>query len=160
MITSKMNERFKNLTDKMPLLLQSLLKQPPIRIEDIGITQVPQKGIYVFFEESKPIYVGRSNRLKQRLREHSQSSSDHFNATLAFRIAKNSDISTQMKKEKKTNQQMMENSDFTEQFEAAKERISKAIIRFVEIEDQVEQAVFEIYAHLELRTELNDFDTH
>ena len=144
----------------MPLYLQSLLEKPLIGIDEIGITQVPQKGIYVFFEDNKPIYVGRSNRLKKRLKEHSQRSSDHYSATLAFRIAKQILYKPQKKGGKQTNEQLMENKDFVEGFEAAKDRIAKAKIRFIEIEDQIEQAMFEIYASLALNTELNDFDTH
>jgi predicted GIY-YIG superfamily endonuclease len=149
----------KKVTDKMPSLLHSLLEQPLVTIDDIGITEVPQNGVYVFFEDDKPIYVGRSNRLKKRLKEHSQSSS-HYSATLAFRIAKKSASVIQIRGGKQTNQQLMENSDFVKKFKAAKERISRVRIRYIPIEDQIEQAIFEIYAHLELDTELNDFNTH
>jgi len=157
---NKMNEKFKNITDRMPFLLQSLLKQPPIAIDDIGITEVPQKGVYVLFEGDKPIYVGRSNRMKERLKEHSQRSSDHYSATLAFRIAKQEYFNSQEEGRRQTNEQLMQNSIFREKFEAAKGRIAKTRIRFIEIEDQVEQAMFEIYAALVLDTELNDFGTH
>ena len=153
---SQMNGSFKKLADRMPLLLQSLLKRPLIAIDDIGITPVPQKGVYVFFEGNKPIYVGRSNRLKKRLKEHSQRSSVH-SATLAFRIAKQNTSTLQ---KKQTNEQLMKNRDFVEEFEAAKDRIARAKIRFIEIEDQIEQAMFEIYASLALGTELNNFGTH
>ena len=152
-----MNERFKKLTDRMPLRLLSLLEQPLIAIDDIGITQVPQKGVYVFFEGNNPIYVGRSNRLKNRLKEHSQRSSDRYSATLAFRIAKQNTSTLQ---KKQTNEQLMKNRDFVEEFEAAKDRIARTKIRFIGIEDQIEQAMFEIYVHLALGTELNDFSTH
>ena len=152
-----MNERFKKLIDRMPSQLQLLLEQPLIVIDEIGITQVPQKGVYVFFEDNKPIYVGRSNRLKKRLKEHSQRSSDHYSATLAFRIAKQNTSTLQ---KKQTNEQLMKNRDFVEGFEAAKGRIARTKIRFIEIEDQIEQALFEIYASLALGTELNDFGTH
>ncbi len=157
---SKINERFEKLTGRMPLRLRSLLKQPPIAIDDIGITQVPQKGVYVFFEGNKPIYVGRSNRLKERLKEHSQKGSDYYSATLAFRIAKQNTSTLQKKEKKQTNEQLMKNRDFVEEFEAAKDRIARAEIRFIEIEGQIEQAIFEIYASLALDTELNDFGTH
>ncbi len=154
-----MDDRFKKLTDKMPSLLHSLLEQPLVTIDDIGITEVPQNGVYVFFEDDKPIYVGRSNRLKKRLKEHSQSSS-HYSATLAFRIAKQNTSNLQKKESKQTNKQLMENSNFIKEFEAAKDRIARTKIRFIKIEDQIEQAVFEIYASLVLGTELNDFATH
>lgn len=54
----------------------------------------------------------------------------------------------------------MKNSDFVAEFEAAKGQIARAKIRFIEIEDQIEQAMFEIYASLALGTKLNDFSTH
>ncbi len=155
-----MNERFKELTDRMPLRLHLLLEQPLISIDDIGITQVPQRGIYVFFEDNDPIYVGRSNRLKERLKEHSQRGSDHYSATLAFRIAKQNMSILQKKERKQTNEQLMKNRDFVAEFEAAKGQIARAKIRFIEIEDQIEQAMFEIYASLALGTKLNDFSTH
>jgi len=144
----------------MPLRLQLLLEQPLIAIDDIGVTHVPQKGVYVLFEGNKPIYVGRSNRMKNRLKEHSQRSSDHYSATLAFRIAKQNTIALQNIERKQTNEQLMKNSDFVEEFEAAKDRIARTKIRFIEIEDQIEQALFEIYAHLTLNTKYNDFSTH
>jgi len=155
-----MDERFKKLADRMPLLLQSLLEQPLIARDDIGVIQVPEKGVYVFFENNKPIYVGRSNRLKKRIKEHSQISSDQYSATLAFRIAKQNTLILQKKGGKQTNEQLMKNSVFREKFEAAKDRIARTRIRFIEVEDQVEQAMFEIYAALVLDTELNDFSTH
>ena len=155
-----MNERFKKLTDRMPLYLQSLLEKPSIAIDDIGITQVPRKGVYVFFEDNKPIYVGRSNRLKERLKEHSQKGADHYSATLAFKIAKQNNSTLQGKERKQTSEQLMKNRDFVEEFEAAKNRIARTKIRFIEIEDQIEQAMFEIYAHLALNTRYNDFRTH
>jgi excinuclease UvrABC nuclease subunit len=155
-----MNERFKKLADVMPLRLKSLLEQPPIAVDDIGVTQVPQKGVYVLFEDNKPIYVGRSNRMKNRLKEHSQRSSDHYSATLAFRIAKQNTATLQNKGRKQTNEQLMNNRDFVKEFEAAKDKIAKTKIRFIKIDDQAEQALFEIYAALTLNTKYNDFSTH
>ena len=148
-----MNEKFKESADRMLLRLQSLLEQPPISIDDIGITQVPQKGVYVFFEGNKPIYVGRSNRLKKRIKEHI--SSDHYSATLALKIAKQNTSSLQKKEGKLTNKQLMKDGDFVKEFEAAKNRIARTKIRFIKIEDQAEQAMFEIYAAFVLDTELN-----
>lgn len=151
------NEKFDRIVAKMPILLRLLESQSPIGIDNIRITQVPQKGVYIFFEGNKPIYVGRSNRLKERLKEHSQRSSDRYSATLAFRIAKQNTSALRTKERKQTNAQLMENRDFVEEFEAAKDRIARARIRFIEIEDQIEQAMFEIYASLTLDTELNVF---
>jgi len=153
-----MNERFKKLADRMPLLLQSLLEQPLIARDDIGVVKVPQKGVYVFYENNIPMYVGRSNRLKERLREHSQSR-QHYSATLAIKIAKRNMPTLQNEARKPTVKQLMDNEDFKKEFEYARDRIARMKIRCVKIEDQIEQAMFEIYAHLELGTEFNDFKT-
>ena len=93
------------------------------------------------------------------MKEHSQKGDQHT-ATLALRIAKNSIPTLRLKGKKLTNAQLMKNGDFFRKFEAARQRLSKAKIRFIPIEDQIEQAMFEIYAHLEFGTELNDFNTH
>ena len=155
-----MKGRFEELATKMPSLLRSLSGQPPITIDNIGITKVPQKGVYVFFESDSPIYVGRSNGMKKRLKEHSQRSSDHYSATLAFRITKQAYLKSHKALKRPTNKQLMDDGIFREKFEAAKIRIAKTKIRFIEIEDQAEQALFEIYAALTLNTKYNDFRTH
>ena len=144
----------------MPVNLQLLLERSTITIDKIGISEMPKKGVYVFFEGNKAIYVGRSNRLKKRLKEHSSDSSDQYSATLAFRIAKSRTSNLTAGGKKRTNAQLMKDKGFIRKFEAAKRRISKTKIRFISIDDQVEQAIFEIYAHLEFGTKLNDFRTH
>ena len=153
-----MSVKFNQLVAKMPELLKALKSQPFLTRDNL--VGIPERGVYVFYENGEAIYVGRSNRLKQRLKEHSQISSDRYSATLAFRIAKQEYYNSQKKGRRQTNEQLMKNSIFREKFEAAKGRIAKTRIRFVEIEDQVEQAMFEIYAALVLDTELNDFGTH
>ena len=50
----------------------------------------PDKGIYVFFEDGRPLYVGRSERMKKRVKQHSRRSSGHNSATFAFLLAKES----------------------------------------------------------------------
>jgi len=159
-VNNKMEKRFKIIAEVMPSLLQTLLRKQPITIDSIGTTMVPQKGVYVFSEGDKAIYVGRSNRMKQRLKEHSQRGSDRYSATLAFKIAKQEYFSSHRVKKRETNEQLKESPIFCKKFDAAKDRIAKARIRFIEIEDQVEQTIFEVYAALALDTELNDFGTH
>ena len=173
-----MNKRFEELVDKMQPWLQELLEKEPIAIREIGKgpEKVPEQGVYVFFERDKAIYVGRSNHLKKRLKQHSQESSKR-SATLAIKMAKREmskrGMSTLQNEEGKTLtvNQLFRNEAFKKEFEAAKDRIARMEIRWVEIKDQqieqamseikdqIEQAMFEIYVHLELGTEFNDFKT-
>ena len=46
----------------------------------------PQKGVYVLYEGGEPIYVGRTNRMPDRVREHGADSSDRYGATFAFKL--------------------------------------------------------------------------
>jgi len=51
----------------------------------LGLSRDPM-GCYVFLENSRPVYVGISKRLPQRILEHVRGT-DHFTATLAYQIA-------------------------------------------------------------------------
>ncbi len=146
-----MSTQFNQLVAKMPELLKTLDESQPFLIKD-NLTDLPKQGVYVFYENDRAMYVGRSNRLKERLREHSQSR-QHYSATLAIKIAKKNMSTLQ------TVKQLMDNEDFKKEFKDARDRIARMKIRCVKIENQIEQAMFEIYAHLERGTELNDFKT-
>ncbi len=80
---------FEQIVKGMPLLIQELINQPMLKKDEIRTGQgfVPQKGIYVLFDNNKPIYVGRSNNIKRRLNEHSNEGSDRYSATFAFKLA-------------------------------------------------------------------------
>ena len=154
----KMNERFKKLIEEMPGLLQSL-ESKPFRTRD-NLVGIPEQGVYVFYENNKDLYVGRSNRLKKRIQEHSRPSSKKNSATFAFNIAGKAmarrGISMYVKRT-----ELEQISGFNRGFVKAKKRVSKMKIRVVQIDDQIEQALFEIYAVLALKTSYyNDFRTH
>jgi predicted GIY-YIG superfamily endonuclease len=50
--------------------------------------ELPARGVYLFSEGPAHLYVGRTNRLCERLRGHCTPSGSHFTATFAFRIAR------------------------------------------------------------------------
>lgn len=81
-----MNNQFKATIDKMPSLLDQLQRQPFLKRDTL--TSVPKQGIYVFYEERKPIYVGRSKRMRERIQEHGRPSSGHNSAPFAFNLAR------------------------------------------------------------------------
>ena len=150
-------ERFREAVRRMPKLLRSLEESETIEISNVTGT-IPKSGVYVFYENDKPIYVGRSNNMRTRLRQHGRESSGHNQATFAFILAKE-----QMKVDKKastTREQLEKAPGFEEAFYEARRRVREMKIRFIPIGDQIDQALFEIYAALALRTPYNDFGTH
>ena len=152
-----MNTAFDKMVFEMPRLLLKLRQTEPVGRDNLR--GVPQHGVYVLYEDGNPIYVGRSNRLKARLLEHSRQGSTHYGATLAFNLAKENaakegiDIS-------RNRSQLEKDRIFKDMFTQAKNRVYQMKIRTIQVDDPVVQTLFEVYAALALKTKYNDFDTH
>jgi len=133
-------------------LLESSPLSPPLR-------RLP--GIYLLSDGANHLYVGRTKNIQQRFRNHSNASSDHNQATFAFRIARR-----ETGHEKATytvegsRSALLRDPSFSEAFNHAKSRIRKMQMRFIEIDDPVQQALLEIYAATCLETPFNDFENH
>lgn len=117
--------------------------------------EAPQEGVYVLYEGGKPIYVGRSNRMPERLREHGAESSDRYSASFAFKLLREA-----LKNPEGTAGKI--EGTYREEFRRQRERVRAMTFRAVEIPSQLEQALFETYAILEMGTapRYNDFQTH
>lgn len=111
-------------------------------------------GCYVFLEREKPVYVGISRTVFQRLSQHVKGTS-HFDATLAYRIAE-SGMHTRESRTKR-----MANPEFRSLFNGKKEYLRTLKVAYVEIQNPLELYVFEPYCAMELDTNLwNTFRTH
>ena len=152
-----MNDKFDEMIDQLPLLLNQLVKSSSKNRDTLGV--LPQKGIYVFYENECPIYVGRSNRIKERLLEHSRPSSTHTSATFAFNLAKEAAIKKEIDVNNKARLHLETDSDFSSLFSEAKERVSRMSIKVIKIDDPIIQTIFEVYVSVKFNT-FNDFDTH
>ena len=164
---------FDDMVGKMPEHLRNLKACELISPDKRGffpITAPPSEtaGIYCFYENGKPLYVGRTGNLRERVLEHRQQGNGHNIASFAFNIAK-IDFSEEFKRkypnkdiDKFGRKKLSKDPDFNAKFTAAKARVRKMSVRFVEIHDSIEQTIFEVYAHMELGTpeEFNNFDTH
>ena len=118
-------------------------------------SQAPQRGVYVLYENGEPIYVGRSNTMRSRIRDHGADSSDRHSATFAFRLLR------EMLNGPNGRAEDIEKAH-REEYRQQRERVRAMTFRAVSITDQLEQTLFEIYAIIEKRTasKYNDFDTH
>ena len=152
-----MNEEFRKLVNQLPGLLERLVSSPAVHRGNVG--SLPRSGIYVFYERGEPIYAGRSDRMKKRILEHGRPSSRHNSATFAFNLAgedareKRIDVSM-------SRDQLQDDPAFAPLFSDAKQRVYGMSVRGVEIKDPIVQTLFEVYAHIALRTKYNDFETH
>ena len=152
------SNRFDEKIARMPDLLKEL-KGQPLRMRD-DLRQIPKQGIYVFYDEGTPIYVGRSDRLRKRIQQHGWDSSGHNRATLAFRIAKETMERAGKIPPDATRRELETAPGFRVAFLAERRRVAKMGFRIVEIVDPIEQSLFEMYAHLVLKTKYNSFENH
>ena len=152
-----MLKEFKDIVDQMPILFQGLKKSDLLFRHDLST--LPKAGVYVLYEYGKPICVGRSNRLKQRIQEHSRPSSTHNSAPFAFNLAKDEAIKKGLNVIGYRNV-LEKEPKFDFLFIQAKQRVAKTQIQAININNQVTQTIFEVYTALALKTPYNDFTTH
>lgn len=155
-----MDHRFKVFVETLELKFQQLIAMQPVKYNKLP-HQLPKKGLYLFSEDESHLYVGRTNRLRERLRGHCIPSATHFTATFAFRIARErTGYNKATYKTEGSRAKLVTDKVFAAAFNEAKERISKMYIRYIEEIDPVSQALLEIYVATVLGTPYNDFDTH
>jgi hypothetical protein len=123
---------------------------------------VPKSGVYLFTENGQPLYVGRSNGLRQRHGRHCHPGATYRQAAFAFQLAREQ---TDHKKAayrtgNESRKGLMGDKAFAAAFREAKARIRAMEYRYVEEADQVRQALLEIYCAVALDTPYNDFGTH
>ena len=152
----EMNARFREVVDRMERLLEELRCSDLLTWDDLR--RVPQQGVYVFYEGDTPIYVGRSRRMRKRIREHGATSSRHESATFAFKLLRHAIREPDGHSSKHTRPELQEK--YASQYAAQRERVRNMRFRVVEIEDPLVQTVFETYAILALNTtDYNTFHT-
>lgn len=157
-------KQFKRYIDGFPAKLEELKRSKLVTIND-SKTIPKDRGIYVFYESDKPVYTGRSNNLRERLQTHSRKCASHHQASFAFlRARKNfrEKVPDQRSKVTSAPRSTLESDPkFKKLFVKAKEEVGKMGIRYVIVDDQIEQTLFEVYVAMALDTlEMNSFDNH
>ena len=111
-------------------------------------------GCYVLLKSGEPMYVGISRSVVQRLTKHVKGRS-HFDSNLAYKIASEKYSHNESRKG------AMEDPAFMREFGKAKEHLASLDVAFIEIKNDLELYLFEVYCAMELNTaEWNTFRTH
>ena len=111
-------------------------------------------GCYVLVRDDEPFYVGISQTVVRRLRQH-VTGTTHFDASLAYRMA------TDKTGHEMRRAEAMKDSAFRTAFAEAQALLRVSSVAFVEIENPLELYLFEAYCAMELDTcEWNTFRTH
>jgi len=147
-------------------ILRSRIEHPTpmseFAIKGVGVATLSQKfnlnsdfkGCYVLIDGTRPIYVGTSRTVLQRLRQHVRGIS-HFDATLAYGIA------ASRQPHKMTRTEAIADKDFHAVFTESQHYIQALSVAFIEITNPLELYLFEAFCAMELDTsEWNTFKTH
>ena len=153
------------LPQYMAVLRSRIEKPTPMSgfaIKGVGIATLYRKfnlnsdfeGCYVLLNGTRPIYVGISRTVLQRLRQHVRGTT-HFDATLAYGVAAN------RQPHNMTRSEAMADKDFRVRFAEAQNYIRELNVAFIEISNPLELYLFEAFCAMELDTsEWNTFKTH
>lgn len=140
--------------------LRQMESAPALRYP-IGESALPQRGIYVFYEGGQALYVGRSNSIRQRLRQHQIESSGTNAASFAVLLVREKLKAPRTYHIPRTSpEHAFNHPDFGVEFSLAKQRIRAMTIRVIEETDPTLQALLEIYIAKRLGAPYNDFDNH
>ena len=153
-----MDEKFRAHVEALAPACQALLAASPI--SPSGSKSIPTAGgVYLFVEDGKPLYIGRSRQLRRRYAFHCSGRDNQ--ATFAFILARQASNYTEVtyKKGDGTRAWLMRQELFLSAFIQSKERIRNMSFQWVVEEDPVRQALLEIYCSIALDTPHNSFKT-
>lgn len=156
-----MDPKFAALVETLAPKLECLLSVPPLRYGKLPL-DMPDSGVYLYTENGRHLYVGRSNVLRHRYGRHCRPGATHRQAAFAFQLAREKTGRTKAsyKVGEASREGLMGDPAFAAGFAEAKERIRAMDYRYVEEADQNRQALLEIYCAVVLSTPYNDFGTH
>ena len=128
------------------------------------------RGIYVFFEDRQPKYVGRTDSMVKRIKGHRSMREGHLpsnSATFARILAKDAFRRAHDRWEDLFSLQLtrvFNNQDENPQremfLEQAIQRVQNMQVKIVQVTHPHDQTVFEVYVHEMLGTPYNSFRNH
>ena len=81
------HEAFLIYVESLHPSFEKLMAMSPVKIEALP-TELPMEGVYLLSEGENHLYVGRSEKLRQRMQQHSRPSAAHNQAVFAFKLAR------------------------------------------------------------------------
>lgn len=156
-----MNETFRLHVEALHPAYERLIASTPFKFSELSKQALPLRGIYLLTEAGRHLYVGRSDSIRERLKNHCASSATHHKATFAFRLAREAyGVPKATYKPEGSRAHLMTQEHFRAAFDAQKARLREVDIRVVEEADPNRQALLEMYASIALGTPYNDFGNH
>lgn len=151
-----MHPRFAALAESLHPSFVNLISCPPHTGRVRLPPTTPRCGVYLFSEGDDHLYVGRTDRLRDRHREHWSGKAN--DAPFAFKLARHA--TNNILKGGPTRKALEADPMFAAAFADARERVANMQFRWVEEADPNRQCLLEIYATVVLNARYNDFINH
>jgi predicted GIY-YIG superfamily endonuclease len=149
-------DQWNDLEMRLPILLDELLGAEAVPASMASAPNLP--GVYLFSEGDRPVYIGQSRKLRQRLRNHVRGTS-HNQSTFAFARARAEALLDPSFSVGLRRKELEADRRFAEILLRARLGVAAMKFRYVVEEDPNLRTVFEAYASMILGTE-NVFETH
>jgi hypothetical protein len=156
-----MHEKFRIYTEALHPKFEALMEMSPVTTGTLP-PEMKGAGVYMFSENGRHLYVGRTRNIRSRYGQHTRTGTGHNNAPFAFKLARETTgiLKSTYKSDETSRANLMLNSDFLEAFNNALVRMRAMEFRFVEEADPTRQCLLEIYVSVVCGSPYNDFDTH
>lgn len=153
-----MDHRFQEFTEALQPKFEALMSMHSL----IPGTLPKAAGVYMFSENGRHLYVGRTRNVRSRYGQHTRQSTGHNNAPFAFKLAREATgfLKSTYQSDDTSRANLMLNPTFRTAFDEALARMRAMEFRFVEENDPTRQCLLEIYVSVVCGSPYNDFDTH
>ena len=153
-----MDTSFRELISGLHEKYLELVSMQPVTI-DTTPNNCPIGGVYLFTENGKHLYAGRTKReISVRLKAHVNTAKD---CPFAWHLAREvMGVEKATYKKEGSRNHLLTQPQFKQVYDSAKDRIRKMEVRFVSEQDPLKQALLEIYVAVLSNAKYNDFDTH
>lgn len=153
-----MDEIFRTLIEGLLPAYERLLAMEPVIEPPL---HMPKRGVYLFSENGAHLYVGRSNTMRKRYKQHTNQGSPHNQASFAYKLAcEKCNMPPPTYKKGDGQAERLKAPILAAEFIKAKDRVRAMDYRCVEEADPKRQFMLEAYACIALETPYNNFENH
>jgi len=139
---------------RIPGLFEKLNEATPQPFSSAGLPSKP--AVYAFVEDQKILHIGRTGNLKRRIQSHVRP--DHHSATFAFKLAREGQPPTYKKEGSRG--VLQQDPEFMQCFTRQIQRLKEMQVKYILVDDPIDQYLLELYAFMSSSLPLDEFDTH
>src|SRR6266404_885479 len=82
-----MDETFRQFVETLRPSFERMMQMAPLKMSALP-SKLPERCIYLLSESANHLYVGRTRKLRNRMRQHSRAGAQHNQAVFAFKLAR------------------------------------------------------------------------